>query len=160
MTDVSIRIYWLGPANQMHLDEAVYYLATGHLPYRVWVMTASQEMIDEYHAADPERRQAMRTMEKEITVAAGHIVHHEAVAMFESTFPAWDGWDAFPETTVWIRPRTAEHTILMSFNHRVDYTVQQGYWVLQSIGAANQVAASAETLSPIIASYEQERQHP
>jgi hypothetical protein len=91
----TIRVLHQGdPSRQLSRHEAVLYLATRELPERAILTGAPTEYLELYQGSGEEQQRGMRMGNGHLSVACGHIVHHEAAAPGSVRFPAWDGWEA------------------------------------------------------------------
>lgn len=146
----SIRVMHQGnPERQLAHHEAVMYLATRELPERVMLAGATPEYLEMYKASSEEKQREMRRMGGHLTVACGHIVHHDS-PNGSPRFPAWDGWEAISGLVVTASPFDPEMNVVtgggdieLSMGGK-PHNVDESQALLRVYAVAVGIAASAQ----------------
>jgi hypothetical protein len=147
----SIRVLHQGnPNRQLAHHEAVLYLATRELPERVILVGATPDYIEMYGVSSDEQKQIMRVSHGHLTVACGHVVHHEAATPGSVRFPAWDGWEAIEGLAATITPFDPEANVVtgggdiaLSIGGK-PRSVDESQALLRVMAVATGIAASAQ----------------
>lgn len=113
----SIRVMHQGnPDRQLAYQEAVLYLATRELPERTILTEAPPDFVDMYQNSNDTQKRDMRLSGGHLTVACGHVVHHEALVERPGANgirrPAFDGWEAITGLEVTITPFDPEANVV------------------------------------------------
>lgn len=147
----SIRVMHNGnPERQLAHQEAVQYLATRELPERVILAGATTDYIEIYKTSSDAEKQYMRSTGGHLTVACGHVVHHDAATPGSIRFPAWDGWEAIEGLAVTITPFDPEANVVTGGGDIAlalggkPRSVDEGQALLRVMAVAVGISASAQ----------------
>lgn len=147
----SIRVMHHGnPDRQLAHQEAVLYLATRELPERAIMTAAPPDFVEMYNNSNDLQKRDMRLSGGHLTVACGHIVHHEAASPNSTRFPAWDGWEAISGLVVTASPFDPEMNVVtgggdieLSMGGK-PHNVDESQALLRVYAVAVGIAASAQ----------------